>query len=53
MSDASFQRSGILQGQAQAREPRPWPIGYGLLIGAVISVGLWAAIFWGVTRLLR
>lgn len=53
MSDAFFQRIGILQGSAEAREPRPWPIGFGLLIGAAASAGLWGVLFWGVAHLLR
>jgi hypothetical protein len=52
MSDASYQRSDILQGSALVREPRPWPIGFGLLIGAAASAGLWGAIAWGIARFL-
>jgi hypothetical protein len=51
MSDASYQRSEILQAPSRAGAPRPWPLGYGLLIGAAASVALWGAFFWGVGRL--
>ena len=44
MSDASVQRG--LARRPAAAERRPLPLGFGLLIGAVVSLGLWAAIFW-------
>jgi len=44
MSDALVQRRRPLG--AQAAEPRSIPIGYGLLLGAAVSVALWVGIFW-------
>lgn len=52
MSDASFQRSRAFP-ITRARKPaRPLPAGYGLLIGAMASLGLWAALVWAVTSLI-
>lgn len=52
MSDASFQRSRAFP-IASARAPsRPLPVGYGLAIGALVSIGLWAALIWLAARLL-
>ena len=42
MSDAIFQRSLT----ARPVAPRPLPIGYGLLIAAALSLGLWTGLAW-------
>jgi hypothetical protein len=46
MSHAVFHRDqAVRQATAPARARR-LPRGYGLLAAAIISLGLWAAIFW-------
>lgn len=50
MSEAFFQRSVSLGRSARADPARPWPRGYGLLVGAMASLGLWGAVIWGVWR---
>lgn len=52
MSEASFQRSVNLDRRYRADRARPLPRGYGLLVGAVLSLGLWGAVIWGVWRLI-
>ena len=42
MSETVFPRARIIAGRVGP--PRPLPIGYGLLIGALISIGLWIGI---------
>jgi len=49
MSDATVQRSRKV---AEAAKPRPIPIGYGLVLGATVSLGLWGGIFWLVRQAL-
>lgn len=44
MSDATFQRS--LDVSAPPAAKRPLPIGYGLLLGALFSLGLWGGLIW-------
>lgn len=52
MSDASFQRSRAFP-IASARAPaRPLPVGFGLAIGALVSLALWAGLIWLAIRLL-
>jgi hypothetical protein len=41
MSDAIFQRSVDVSTQPASR---PLPIGYGLVLAAMLSLGLWAAL---------
>lgn len=36
---------------APARPARPLPLGYGLLLGATVSVGLWVGIVIAIIRL--
>lgn len=51
MGDALFQR---LQGvRRRSARRRRLPLGYGLLIGAAISIGLWGLIVWAVVTALR
>jgi hypothetical protein len=53
MSEASYQRSGSLAGPVvRPRSARPIPLGFGLLIGAAVSLGLWFAVGWGIASLL-
>lgn len=51
MSDASFQRSRSLDIARPSSPARPLPIGYGLVLGAGASIGLWAAAIWAGIRL--
>jgi hypothetical protein len=44
MSDATFQRS--LEVSSNPAASRPLPVGYGLALGAVLSLGLWAGLIW-------
>ena len=46
MSDATVQRSRSVRADKVAVERRPIPIGYGLVLGATVSLGLWGGIFW-------
>ena len=47
MGGAVFQRSRAFEAAPKPRaESRPLPRGYGLLIGATASLGLWTGIFW-------
>jgi len=50
MSDAFVPRVRRIAQPAIAQpaiaEPRPLPRGFGLLIGAAVSAGLWIGIFW-------
>ena len=46
MSDAVVQRSRKVAVRAEAAKPRPIPAGYGLALGASVSLGLWGGIFW-------
>ncbi len=50
MSEAFFQRSVHLGRKSRIARMRPWPKGYGLLVAAVMSLGLWAAIILGLVR---
>ena len=52
MSEAFFQRSVNLGRRYRAYRARSLPRGYGLLVGAVLSLGLWGAVIWGVWRLI-
>lgn len=52
MSDAVFQRSVPIGRSAPAKSAARWPRGFGLLIAAAISIGLWIGIFWIVARAL-
>jgi hypothetical protein len=45
MSDAFVPRTRRIAPTAAA-ESRPLPRGFGLLIGAAVSLGLWIGIFW-------
>ena len=51
MSDALVQRPRTAAPPAAAA-PRSIPIGYGLVLGAAVSGGLWAGVVWLVSRLL-
>jgi len=44
MSDAIFQRS--LEASSNPAASRPLPMGYGLLFGAAVSLGLWSGLIW-------
>ena len=46
MSHAVFHRSEALRPATARAQPRRLPRGYGLTAGAIVSLGLWAAIFW-------
>lgn len=50
MSEALLQRRR--HPRAQAAEPRSIPMGYGLVLGAAVSIGLWVGIFWLVRQAL-
>jgi hypothetical protein len=52
MSDAIFQRAPAVSRIGTVRRAGRLPTGYGLAIGAVVSLGLWGGIFWIVARLL-
>ena len=52
MSDAIFQRNPAVGRVRTSKRAGPLPPGYGLVIGAAVSVGLWGGIFWIVGRLL-
>ena len=51
MSDAFFQRSRSFDIARPSSPARPLPIGYGLALGAAVSMGLWAAVIWAGVRL--
>lgn len=45
MSDmVSPHATAFTEPQARVRRARPIPIGYGLLFGAVLSIGLWLGV---------
>jgi hypothetical protein len=46
MSDAFFHRSHALQRRERAGAAQRLPVGYGLAIGAGVSLGLWGGIIW-------
>ena len=46
MSDALAQRPRSAAARSAGPAPRPIPLGYGLLAGATVSIGLWAVIIW-------
>ena len=46
MSDAIFQRSRSFETTSEIRTPRPLATGYGLLVGAAVSSGIWAGLAW-------
>lgn len=46
MSDATVQRIRKVPARTEAAAPRPIPVGYGLALGAAVSLGLWGGIFW-------
>ena len=50
MSEASFQRGARLASPIGKASARPLPLGYGLLIGAAASMGLWAGAAWLLAR---
>ena len=52
MSDALVPRARRIV-QPAAVEPRPIPRGFGLLIGAAVSLGLWIGFFWLLGTALR
>jgi energy-converting hydrogenase Eha subunit F len=52
MSHAVFHRSEALRPTAASAKPRRLPRGYGLVLAAVVSLGLWAAIFWLAAQLI-
>ena len=53
MSDTSFHgQQGFAVAPARIAPRKRLARGYGLLAGAGVSVSLWAAIAWGVARLL-
>lgn len=52
MSDALVQRSRKVPVRAEAAKPRLIPVGYGLALGATVSLGLWGGIFWLVRQAL-
>lgn len=53
MSEASYQRSGSLAPPVVRAGPaRPIPLGFGLLIGAAVSLALWFVVGWGIAALL-
>lgn len=53
MSDMSFHgRHGLTAAPVRVAPRKRLARGYGLLAGAGVSVGLWAAIAWGVAQLL-
>ncbi|MBX3482132.1 hypothetical protein [Phenylobacterium sp.] len=47
MGGAAYHRGRAFEAAPRIEtETRPLPRGYGLLLGATASVGLWAGIFW-------
>lgn len=46
MSDAVFQRTPAVSRIQTAKRAGRLPSGYGLVIAAVASIGLWVGIFW-------
>jgi hypothetical protein len=47
MANAVFHhRSHVVRPSLAQRDVRRLPIGQGLLIGATVSLGLWAGLFW-------
>lgn len=53
MSEASYQRSGLAPPVVRAAPARSIPLGFGLLIGAAVSLALWFGLGWGIAFLLR
>jgi hypothetical protein len=52
MSDAIFQRNSALGRIRTSKRAGRLPPGYGLMIAAVASIGLWGGIFWIAARML-
>jgi hypothetical protein len=52
MSDVISTRSGPLAPTAARAKvaPRRLPVGYGLLIGGMVSAGLWSVIIWAISK---
>lgn len=48
MSDALYQTARTFETARAA--PRALPRGYGLMIGAAVSLGLWGGVIWALVR---
>ena len=46
MGNATAQRSRTLAPPARTADRRPIPAGYGLALGAAVSLGLWGGVIW-------
>lgn len=52
MSETVSTRTGAFAGPAaRVRRAHPLPIGYGLLIGLMVSIALWVGLAVGIARL--